>query len=186
LRIITFISAIILLAFAIIVLPSSLLSQSIQKKDKTDNLRNISFGVGLTKAFRLKDDLFGNNDIRFAVSSVVTLRLVHPIYIEIGLDYHKEELTGYSDVADINLLFAFGNNAFNKKITYFLAAGGTTSLYLGHSGGIILGLLFSTKFQYNFSNRFSLGIEFQHPNYLGQNYTNYLLIRSYFYLSIKF
>jgi len=93
-----FFNFVLLFALAFIALPTSLISQSI---NKTDNLRNITLGVGLTKAFQLKDDLFGNNDIRFAVSSVVTLRLVHPIYIEIGLDYHKAELTGYSDVADI-------------------------------------------------------------------------------------
>lgn len=155
------------------------------KKPTKEESTSISFGLGLAKAYPLKNDLFGNTNYRFLISGSVDLKVAPPFFINIGADIHKSELIGYSTTLNINVMPTIKINFLNNKITLNLGAGGTSSFFFQNEGGIILGLLFSVKPQYNINKKLSVGLEIKHPNYFGEEYTNYFLIRSNLFIAVK-
>ncbi len=155
---------------------------------KKEGLSNISVGLGIAKAIRYKDDEFGrNNNARFLFNMNVTAKIYHPLYLNMGFEYNKEDLRGYEDHYSITILPSFGGRVFGKRVTYFIEAGPNLVLAFrnGHGEGMLLGLSAGLRCQYNITEKYAIGVNIKHINYFNVWSENYFIVHSHIYFSVK-
>ena len=157
-------------------------------KNKYTGLSNISFGFGFAKAIRYKDDEFTrDNNFRLLFNMNVIAKICHPLYLNMGFEYNKEDLRGYEDHYSITILPSFGGSIFSKKATYFIEAGPNLVLAFrsGHGEGILLGLSAGLRCQYNITEIYAIGINIKHINYFNIWSEHYFIVHSNLYFSMK-
>lgn len=145
----------------------------------------LSLGLGLTKAFPLKNDLYGDNGYRFLFSTNATFVLYRTFCLNAGVNIHQTELTRSSTNLDIFIVPAFRFNLPFEKVTSAVGAGPMTTLYFGREGNITIGILTFFKVQYKLDYKTSIGIEFSHPEYFGAGLSKYFVLRSNIYILLN-
>ena len=183
----------ILILLGIFVFPINTFSQNINNQQlqlnaikKHKNGFEISAGIGFAKAFQLKSDVspydYGTKflfvvDSRFVIYKALSLR--------IGIDVNSNVQNSYYTDVNVYLMPQAEIHIINNKFNLLLGAGGTLTLVTPQSG-LLGGLIFSVRPEFMFNNKFGIGVDFKHINYLGEEYTNYFLTHCHLFYKFIF